>query len=309
MRQKSVYDRIFEIHDRTIDVLRERTIPPYPSHYKRHFDEIFLREADEGLKKNLQQDEKMLDPQAELSRYLDLAQRSLMAFAETHSDISHLAKLQGQYIDNGGENNAERCATFVEGLSALVRDMTDELEKAQQKIDALSGELQEAILNLTTDTLTQVGNRKGFADDLAQILEAGATRQLPTVLMMIDADNFKILNDEYGHLAGDKVLFFLAQSIKSLIRRGDKVYRYGGEEFAVLLTRCEQDQAYAIADKIRSKIEHSQLIYMGKTIHVTVSVGVTVHHAGDTLEEFIKRADDALYQAKKERKNCTIFFE
>jgi diguanylate cyclase len=156
--------------------------------------------------------------------------------------------------------------------------------------------------------LTQVGNRKGFLEDLKGTLEAGQHQQLPLVLMMIDADNFKLLNDEYGHLAGDKVLYFLAQSIKSIIRSGDNVYRYGGEEFAVVLNRCDQEQSFAIADKIRSKIEHSHLIYSGRTIHVTVSVGVTTHQHGDTFEELFSRADEALYSAKKARKNCTIVF-
>lgn len=309
MSKKTVYDKIFAIHDQTIDVLRSQHIPPYPSHYKRHFDEIFIRQADQALIKKQKEDEALQDNYEELKRYLDLAHRSLQAFVETHSDISHVAELQEQYLSNAVNDNLERCVTYVEGLSELGKNMSEELKKAQHKIDGLNHELQEAINNLTTDTLTQVGNRKGFIDDLTDTIEAGKSKQLSMVLMMIDADNFKLLNDEYGHVAGDKVLYFLAQSIKSIIRSGDKVYRYGGEEFAVVLNRCELEQAFPIADKIRSKIEHSHLIYAGKTIHVTVSIGVTLHHTGDTMETLIERADDALYRAKKARKNCTVVFD
>ncbi len=126
---------------------------------------------------------------------------------------------------------------------------------------------------------------------------------------MIDADDFKILNDQHGHLAGDKVLYFLAQSIKSVIRAGDKVYRYGGEEFSVILNRCDQEQAFAVAEKIRTKIEQSHLIYSGNTIKLTVSIGATLHHEGDTYDEFVGRADDGLYRAKNEGKNTTILID
>jgi diguanylate cyclase len=310
MKNKPLYDKIFAIHDQTIDRMQSLRIPPYPTHYKKHFDEFFIQHADAELKKvHAQEQEHLDDPHTELARYLDIAQRSIMAFVETHTDISHVADLQQQYIDNMPKNGVERCVNLVEGLSNLGKNMSDELKKAQQKIEVLSTELKEAIAVLTTDPLTQVGNRKGFMEDLEMSLDAGQTKQLPLVLIMIDADNFKLLNDEYGHIAGDKVLYFLAQSIKSIMRSGDKVYRFGGEEFAVVLNRCSSEQAFGVADKIRSKIEHSHLIYAGKTIHVTVSVGVTVHRRGDTFEDLITRADQALYQAKKARKNCTIVFD
>lgn len=310
MSKTAVYDKIFSIHDQTVSRLRSLRIPPYPTHYQKYFDEIFIEQADNQLKKaHASEDHSFKEAQDELSKYLDIAHRSIMSFVEAHADISHVAQMQQQYIEHMPSNSVDRCVNYVEGLSNLGRNMSDELKKAQQKINDLSVELKEAIAGLTTDPLTQVSNRKGFMEDLKVSLEAGKSQQLPLVLMMIDADNFKLLNDEYGHLAGDKVLYFLAQSIKSITRSGDKVYRYGGEEFAVVLNRCDQEQAFAVADKIRSKIEHSHLIYSGRTIHVTVSVGVTTHQKGDSFEELFSRADEALYRAKKARKNCTIVFD
>ncbi len=310
MSKTAVYNKIVAIHDQTVGRLRSLRIPPYPTHYKKYFDEIFIDQADDELKKaHAEQKDPSDELQDELAKYLDIAHRAIMAFVETHADISHVANLQQEYMENMTGNNVERCVSLVDGLSNLGRNMSAELLKAQQKIDGLSVELREAVAALTTDPLTQVGNRKGFMDDLKLTLEAGRSQQLPVVLLMIDADNFKMLNDDYGHLAGDKVLYFLAQSIKSITRGGDNVYRFGGEEFAVVLNRCNQEQAFAVADKIRSKIEHSQLIYSGKTIHVTVSIGVTTHQQGDTFEDLISRADEALYRAKKARKNCTIVYE
>ncbi|MDD2781336.1 GGDEF domain-containing protein [Sulfuricurvum sp.] len=309
MSVTKVYDKIFSIHDQTVGTLRALKIAPYPTHYKKYFDEIFIEQADAALIKAQKEDENIAGTHDELTRYLDIAHRSIMSFVETHADISHVAELQNSYINKATEEGIERCVNFVEGLSELGKNMSDELKKAQTKIEQLSSELQEALEQLTTDPLTQITNRKGLIDDLNSAILAGQNKMLPMVIMMIDADNFKQLNDMYGHLAGDKVLYFLAQSIKSVIRSGDKVYRYGGEEFAVVLNRCEKDQAFAVADKIRSKIEHSHLIYSGKTIHMTVSVGASIHHLGDSYDTFLGRADKALYTAKNEGKNKTVLFD
>jgi diguanylate cyclase len=306
MSETKVYDKIFSIHDQAIGTLRTLHIPPYPTHYKKYFDEIFIEQADQALLKAKKEDEILTDTQNDLARYLDIAHRSLMTFVESHNDISHVAELQENYISKATEDGIERCMNFVEGLSELGQNMSSELKKAKNKIDELSSELQNALAQLTTDPLTQIANRKGLIEDLSGVVMAGQHKTLPLVIMMIDADNFKLINDFHGHLAGDKVLYFLAQSIKSTIRSGDKVYRYGGEEFVVVLNRCEKDQAFSIADKIRSKIEHSHLIYSGKTIHVTVSIGVTIHQSGDNYDDLMGRADKALYHAKNTGKNKTI---
>lgn len=306
MNSTKIYDKIFSIHDQAVGTLRALKIAPYPTHYKKYFDEIFIEQADAALRKAQMEDDNLQEKNDELSRYLDIAQRSIMSFVETHDDITQVAELQENYLNKASEEGVERCVNFIEGLSELGKRMSAELKKAQNKIEELSNELHDALAQLTTDPLTQITNRKGLIDDLTNAIEAGQSKTLPMVIMMIDADNFKDLNDVYGHIAGDKVLYFLAQTIKGVIRGGDKVYRYGGEEFAVVLNRCEQQQAYSVAEKIRNKIEHSHLIYSGKTIQMTVSIGATIHIMGDSYESFLERADQALYQAKRDGKNQTV---
>lgn len=308
MGDSKVYDKIFSIHDQTIGTLRALHIPPSPSNYKKYFDEIFVENGDDLL---LQKEENDLltETHDNLTQYLDLAHRSIASFIESHADISHVAELEEKYISKISEQGVERCNTFVDGLSELGKNMSLELKKAQNKIDALTTELQETISKLIIDPLTKITNRKGLIDDLNSAIKAGKKKELPLVLLMIDADNFKSLNDKHGHVAGDKVLYFFAQSIKSVLRSGDTVYRYGGEEFTVVLNRCDREQAFIVADKIRSKIEQSHLIYSGKTIKMTVSVGATMHHAGDSYDDFIARADEALYRAKKEGKNRTVLLD
>lgn len=311
MDSSTIYQKILEIHDHAMGILRSTKIPPYPSQYKKFFDQLFSEIADEQLRKDQENvDQKVLgDSKEDVTKYLDMVEHSVVSFIQAHSGIASVAELQRQYIDTAPSESADKFVTFIEGLSALNQTMSDELGKAQLQIDHLTKELHDARSALTTDPLTKVGNRQGFSEDIESSIEAGTGKQLSMVLMMMDIDNFKFLNDEYGYVAGDKVLYFIAQTIKGMIRAGDKVYRFGGEEFAVVLNRCDVAQAQTIADKIRLKIEKSRLIYSGKNVHVTVSIGVTVHQMGDTLDDLIGRADKALYCAKKSNKNCTVLFD
>lgn len=309
MSHSAVNEKIALIHDQTLRLLDSLGLPPLPHHYKKYFDSLIAQSNDQELLALQDNYENTIISDETLTQYLDLAHRSIESFVEAHADISHVAELQENYISKASREGVERCVNFVDGLSELGQNMSIELKKAQGKIDELSHELQETITQLTIDPLTKVTNRKGLIDDLNSAIEAGKNKTLPMVLLMIDADNFKNINDQYGHVEGDKVLYFFAHTIKSVLRSGDKVYRYGGEEFSVLLNRCDKQKAFAVADKIRSKIEQSHLIYSGQSIKMTVSVGATIHRAGDTYDEFIARADQALYRAKKEGKNRTVLMD
>ncbi len=310
MNNTSVYQKVFEIHDQVMGIIRSMKVPPYPSHYKKFFDKLFLEIADAELRKDqLDSEQKVLgNSKDDVTKYLDIAKRSVMSFTESHADIASVALEQQEYIDSS-VNTVENYTAFNEGLSVLNKSLTDELNKAQLKINDLTIDLQEALSALTIDPLTKITNRKGFMDDLESAIEAGQSKKLSMVLIMIDVDNFKYLNEEHGHLAGDKILYFLAQTVKTMIRTADKVYRYGGEEFAVVLSRCDETQAYAIADKIRAKIEQSNLLYSGQSVYMTISVGVTIHQLGDTFDTLLGRADKALFCAKKSNKNCTVLLD
>ncbi len=309
MATDTINDKIETLHDQTLSTLRALNLPPLPSHYQKHFYDLVRQQNDPLLLEMIKNSGSENSTEAELNRYLDIAQRTIASFVETHADISHVAEMQERYISTVEGDGLVRCANFLEGLSELGHNMSVELKKAKSKINQLDAELNETVSQLTVDPLTKVTNRKGLINDLNGAIAAGEEKSLPMVLLMVDADNFKVINDQHGHLAGDKVLYFFAQTIKSVIRSGDKVYRYGGEEFTVVLNRCDREEAYKLADKIRSKIEQSHLIYSGKTIKMTVSVGATLHHQGDTYDDFIGRADEALYRAKKEGKNRTILVD
>lgn len=311
MNNHDIYAKVTDIHDHVMGLLRSMKVPPFPAHYKKYFDQLFLEMADEALKKEQENAEhKVLgNSKEDMSKYLDIAKRSVMSFVESHADMATAVQGQKAYIENAPFSELEAFVSFIEGLGATNESLTAELDKAQNKIGELTSELNEALATLTVDPLTKVGNRMAFTERMDSIIDVGSDKKLSLVLMMIDVDNFKFINDQYGQVAGDRVLYFIAQTVKSMIREGDRIYRYGGEEFTLLLSRCDAKMAFAIADKIRQRIEQSKLLYNGTHIHVTISIGVTVHHQGDTLEKIMARAQEALYCAKKSDKNCTFLYD
>lgn len=155
-----------------------------------------------------------------------------------------------------------------------------------------------------TDALTGVHNRRHFFE-AAQVEFARAQRRgSPVSLLMIDGDNFKRINDIYGHLCGDQVLQQIAWACRDSVRGHDLVARLGGEEFAVLLAEAGAAEAHRVAERIRHRIAESELTYAGQRVSFTVSIGVAVWQPTATpLEQVMNRADQALYRAKRMGKN------
>jgi diguanylate cyclase (GGDEF)-like protein len=122
-------------------------------------------------------------------------------------------------------------------------------------------------------------------------------------MLMLDLDDFKIINDTYGHIAGDKILIFISNILKKTLREVDKIFRYGGEEFIIILNRTDNIFCSKIANRILELIRVNNLVYKGETLHITGSIGTTMFKEGDTPDSFISRADKALYKAKANGKN------
>ena len=154
--------------------------------------------------------------------------------------------------------------------------------------------LEEEVRRLSiTDDLTGLYNHRHFFKTLEAELARLKRQKTSLSLLMFDLDNFKKYNDLYGHLEGDKVLKTVGEIVKNSIRSNvDTGYRYGGDEFTVLLIGASADRAMTIAERIRSSIEQT------KSHHITVSVGLSEYRDHFDLEEFVKSADDAMYRAK-----------
>lgn len=151
------------------------------------------------------------------------------------------------------------------------------------------------------DPLTQIYNRTAFKELLEEQITKVDEYPESISLLMIDIDNFKLINDTFGHLAGDSVLSQMGKLLIDSLRKGDAPVRYGGEEFAVLASQSNLLQIYRVAEKLRHRIASHDF---GLGVPVTVSIGGTLHyHPEETAKEFIHRADLALYDAKRQGKN------
>lgn len=155
----------------------------------------------------------------------------------------------------------------------------------------------------STDKLTGLYNRRAFDIMLNQTLKLVLRGKSTFSIILIDIDHFKNINDTYSHLAGDTVIRSVVKTIEQTIRTSDVLCRWGGEEFLILLQECELEDAWVTAEKVRMAVGTDQTPYNDQNITVTISLGITQHTQGDTMESVLSRADEALYSAKNQGRN------
>ncbi|MFT6977055.1 MAG: diguanylate cyclase [Shewanella psychromarinicola] len=205
----------------------------------------------------------------------------------------------------------ECIADEVEQVIANNRHMAVSLASLSEEITSLKDEMDNLSKVAMTDELTSLKNRRSyelFAEE--QVTKFNDTQTICS-LLMIDIDDFKVFNDTFGHLIGDKVLAYVALAMKNTVKGDDLVARYGGEEFVVMLPNAKLNDAVNVAEKIRERISLKQLS-IGKEKkqnlgHITVSIGVATIQTGDDIDTLFYRADEQLYIAKSAGKNCVKF--
>lgn len=157
-----------------------------------------------------------------------------------------------------------------------------------------------------TDALTGLSNRRHFYELAEMELSRSRRYSVPMAVLMLDLDNFKLINDTHGHHAGDEVLQSFSQTCLRTLREIDIIARIGGEEFVVLMPETSSEQAFEAAERLRVALEESEVVMeRGESLHFTVSIGVTCLCAADqNIDEVLKRADEAMYQAKHDGRNA-----
>jgi diguanylate cyclase (GGDEF)-like protein len=165
------------------------------------------------------------------------------------------------------------------------------------------------LTNLTTrDDLTGLFNSRQFYRHIAQEVDRSNRYFRSLSLILMDIDNFKTLNDTYGHLFGDKILSAIGDIIKTAIRIQDTAYRYAGDEFTIILPETELEMAIAVAERVRQAIENdTQALSSPKPVTVTVSIGVVEYLTDEAIKSFVHRADSAMYTSKKRGRNNISF--
>ena len=187
-----------------------------------------------------------------------------------------------------------------DGDRVIVVGIAEDITEKKQ----LEGELQRLA---TTDVLTQSSNRRHFFECANQAFTAAREDGTPLSFLLLDIDDFKLINDTYGHQQGDQVLQHIADSGKAVLRRGDVFGRIGGEEFAAVFPGCEAEVAEQIAERLQREIQRLSFSHGQERFGVTISQGLTSLRDDDlSLDSLFARADAAMYQAKRLGKNQII---
>ena len=190
-------------------------------------------------------------------------------------------------------------------LNELLKKEREQLREANERLTALNEELERLSI---TDGLTRLRNHRHFAQRLAEEFYRAQRYEGKLSLLMVDIDDFKVVNDVYGHLAGDEVLRKVADLLAASSRQADLAARYGGEEFALLMPEVGLAGAAVKAGRLRRSIEESVIEHEDRGISVTISAGVATYEPENmkTPNDLIGAADKALYHAKKAGKNCVV---
>jgi diguanylate cyclase len=255
----------------------------------------------------------------ELRKIIDLLTRAMVS-VDTENDAYHRKIMQQsekmEKITRLDDIRKIKSALEkeVETLRETVRDKQAgeqaRIQTLSSQVKTLSQELELAKEESLRDGLTGIYNRRAFDDYLQSLTERNLLHRQDFAVLILDIDDFKVVNDTYGHPVGDRVLLAMANTFGQMVRSDDFLARYGGEEFVMVLPGASRRNAAKKAKQI-CKIIHKTRFTLDQDgsqppLALTVSIGVTAFKKGDMTATVLERADQALYQAKKAGKNCVM---
>jgi diguanylate cyclase (GGDEF)-like protein/PAS domain S-box-containing protein len=190
-----------------------------------------------------------------------------------------------------------------EGRPATLNIITDITDRKRMEEVLLESEKRYRELSIIDD-LTQLYNSRHFYNQLKMEIDRADRYGQPLTVLFLDLDDFKQFNDTYGHVEGDRVLLRLGQVVRSQLRQTDSAYRYGGEEFIILLPMTTSKDGVVMAERIRTGFKRENFSAVtGKDVHMTVSIGIAQYKPGENMKAFVHRVDQLMYQAKKNGKD------
>ena len=191
-------------------------------------------------------------------------------------------------------------------LTHQLEDMQNKLDEMEKSAIAAQHAIEEQRKKAMHDALTGLPNREAYQQRLEQEVHRLQRYGNKLSLMVCDIDLFKRINDNYGHLAGDKVLKIIAKSLQINLRDSDFIARFGGEEFVCLMPETSKEDAKIVAEKLRKKIEGSPFNFKKEPVQITISFGISEFAEGDSADDVFERADKALYKAKENGRNQVV---
>ena len=192
--------------------------------------------------------------------------------------------------------------------NSLLKQRIQELEQAEserKRIEEALRDSENRYRELSiVDDLTQLYNSRHFYFQIKTELDRSNRYEQPLTLLLLDLDNFKAFNDAYGHVEGDQVLLRLGQVVKRCLRHTDSAYRYGGEEFTILLPMTTSADGAVTAERIRTEFKKETFSPApGQDVHETVSIGLAQYKPHEDMKAFVHRVDQLMYQGKKNGKD------
>ena len=199
--------------------------------------------------------------------------------------------------------NLESDQTETQALESKILGLTNKVKLLENHTRELECKIRKKQKEAITDPLTGLYNRAAYIQALEKAWINWQENGDQATLLVWDIDHFKMLNDRYGHAAGDKVLQAVANKLKANLRQEDIVARFGGEEFVMLLMNKTIQESQALADRLREKIAETDFTYKKQPLHVTISCGIASFVENDTPTTLFERADKALYSSKRSGRN------
>lgn len=209
--------------------------------------------------------------------------------------LTQLVRFTEQAAPAREPDGTQAIAEIARMAHALVAEITEHLKAQDRRI----GELENLA---TTDGLTRVLNRRGFEDALAHELSVAKRHGVGGVLIFVDLDEFKPVNDTYGHAAGDEVLLTVATLLRGHIRDTDYIGRLGGDEFAILLPRSNKRNGVKRAEDLDRKLNNAYAAWANTQIPIKASCGVHMYASKAEVKDLLEAADAAMYKIKQERR-------
>ncbi len=189
-------------------------------------------------------------------------------------------------------------------VAGRLKTMVDRVQAMEVEATSFRNHLEEQRQNAMIDALTGLPNRAGLQKRMDEEYERWQRYGGQLLLVVLDVDHFKRVNDKFGHLAGDKVLRLIAQQLSRRLRKSDFIGRFGGEEFVILMPGTSVAKAAMVLEELRSGIEQSPFHFKNERVTITISIGYTDFREGNTLDQVFERADQAMYRAKDSGRNC-----
>lgn len=276
--------------------------------------------AKSGILAHIQRQKTYLEErETEFREIIDLMTTAMTGMDRGNNDFYNSIRVQGERFE---------AITLLDDIKRIknelmrevenMRDMVRQKESRDQstltvltrQVESLKNELAKARHSACTDSLTGVHNRKALDDYLRRLIERNTVTRTPFSILMMDLDDFKRLNDTYGHTVGDRMLLAFARKCMGVVRSDDFLSRYGGEEFTLVLPGASLRNATKKARHLCRIIAGTKYAAddsaTADAVSVTVSIGVSCYRKGDTLKTLIERADRCLYQAKAKGKNRAV---